>query len=80
MAMLKWIPDPHPPLLNNSQQLSEIFFESHYGLVAKPAHVVLLDQDPLLRISDNDKLESLACNEDTKRVECGFKMSGIISI
>ena len=29
----------------------------------------------LLRISDNDKPESLACDEDAERVECGLKMS-----
>ena len=31
--------------------------------------------DPPLRISDNDKLESLACDKDAERVECGLKMS-----
>ena len=39
------------------------------------SHVVLLDQDHLLRISDNDKPESFACDEDAERVERGFKMS-----
>ena len=34
-----------------------------------------MDQDPLLRISDNDKPESLACDEDAEQGECGFKMS-----
>ena len=38
----------------------------------------MLDQDSLLRISDNDKPESLACNEDAERVECGFKKSVLI--
>ena len=34
-----------------------------------------MDHDPLLRISDNDKPESLSCDEDAERVECGLKMS-----
>ena len=43
-----------------------------------------MDQDPLLRISHNDKPEGLACVEDAEQVECGLKKSvlipGIISI
>ena len=35
----------------------------------------MLDQDPLLRISGNDDLESLACDEEAERVECCLKMS-----
>ena len=34
-----------------------------------------MDQDPLLRVSDNDKSESLACDEDAERVEWGLTMS-----
>ena len=39
------------------------------------SNVVLLDQDPLLRKSDNDKPECFSCEEDAERVECGLKMS-----
>ena len=35
-------------------------------------------QDPLLRIFVNDKPESLACDEDIERVECGLKMLVLI--
>ena len=42
------------------------------------SHVVLMHQVPLLRIYDNDKPESLACDEDAERVECGLKMSVLI--
>ena len=34
-----------------------------------------MNQDLLLRITDNDKPESLACDEDKERVECGLNMS-----
>ena len=34
-----------------------------------------MDQDHLLRISDNNKPESFACDEDAERVERGLKMS-----
>ena len=37
------------------------------------SHVVLLEQDPLLRISDNDKPESLACDEYAERIGMWFK-------
>ena len=53
----------------------KFFFKSQEKLVVKPLPSSLLDQDPLLRISDNDKPESLACDEDAERVECGLKMS-----
>ena len=33
-----------------------------------------MDQNPLLKISDNDKPESLVCDVDAERVECGLKM------
>ena len=33
-----------------------------------------MDQDRLLRISDTDKPERLASDEDPERVECGSKM------
>ena len=43
-----------------------------------------MDQDPHLRISDNDKQETLACEEKAERVERGLKrsvlMPDIISI
>ena len=38
-----------------------------------------MDQDPLFRISDNDKPESLACDEDAEPVDCGLKMSALMS-
>ena len=36
-----------------------------------------MDQDPLIKtkISDSDKPESLACDEDTEWVKCDFQMS-----
>ena len=34
-----------------------------------------MDQDLLLRISDNDKPESLTCDEDAERGKCCLKMS-----
>ena len=43
-----------------------------------------MQQDPLLRISENDKPERFACDKDAERTECNLKMSvlmpGIISI
>ena len=42
------------------------------------SHVVLMHQVPLLRIYDNDKPESLACDEDAERVECGLEMSALM--
>ena len=49
------------------------------SLLQNFSNVVLLDQDPLLRVSDNDKPESLAYDEDAERVECGFKMSVLMA-
>ena len=34
-----------------------------------------MHQNPLIRISDNDKTGSLARDEDAKMVECGFKIA-----
>ena len=43
-----------------------------------------MNQDPPLRVSDNDKPENLACDEDTEHVECDLKtpvlIPGIINI
>ena len=39
-----------------------------------------MDQDPLLKISDNDKPGSLACDENAEQVECELKMLVLISI
>ena len=38
----------------------------------------LPNSQQLSEISDNDKLEILACDEDAERVECDFKMSVLI--
>ena len=38
-----------------------------------------MDQDLFLRVSDNDKPESLAYDEDAEKVECGFKMSALMA-
>ena len=77
---MKIIAEPHPPLfkaflIHNNCLI--FFFKSQDRLAVRIdySHVVLLDQDPLLRISENDKPESLACDENAERVECGLKMS-----
>ena len=37
-----------------------------------------MHQVPLLRIYDNDKPESFACDEDAEWVECGLEMSALM--
>ena len=43
-----------------------------------PSHVVLLRQDPLSGISDNDKPEKFACDEDGEGAKCRIKVSVLI--
>ena len=50
------------------------FVKIHDSLVAKPLPLVVLDQDPLLRISDNNKPDRLAWVEYAEGVECVFKL------
>ena len=69
--------EPHPLLyktliIHNSFLKS--FVKIHDSLVVKPLPLVVLDQDPLLRICNNNKPDSLAWFEDAEGVECVFKM------
>ena len=79
MAMLKWSPDPHPPLFKDllicSSFMNFFFFKSHDRFVVKPAPCNFIESRFYLRISDNDKPESLTCDEDPERVECGLETS-----
>ena len=78
MTMLKWSPDPHPPLFKAlliCSSLMNFFFKSHDRFVVKPAPCNFIGSRFCLRISDNDKPESLACDEDPELVECGLETS-----
>lgn len=60
------------------QQLSELFSEVMIGLFWNLGHEVFLDLNPPLRISENDKPENLASDEDAYRVEWVLKLVALM--
>ena len=64
--------------VTNLQQLSKLFSEVMIDLFWNLGHEVFLDLNPLLRISENDKPENLASDEDAYRVEWVLKLVALM--